>query len=142
MSRDWMRAVGSVAILLMSILGAIPTADAHHAVLRFNLEEMTATANRIFVGHCATVEETQEMIGQGMMPVTRYVFEVERAVKGQLPRQITVQQLGHPSHRALGKGGEVTMHGEAVTTKTIIHGMSSYQVGDRVLLFLIPNYLG
>jgi len=116
--------------------------DAHHAVLRFNLEEMTATANRIFVGHCTAVEESHEMIAQGMMPVTRYVFEVERAIKGQVTRQITVEQLGHPSHRALGKGGEATMHGEVVTSKTIIHGMSAYQVGDRVLLFLIPNYLG
>jgi len=141
MSRGWIRTLGSLAILLISTF-CLPTVNAHHAVLRFNLEEMTATANRIFVGHCTTVEETEEAIAQGMMPVTRYVFEVERAIKGKVPKQITVQQLGHPAHRALGKRGEVTMHGEAVTSKTIIHGMSDYHVGERVLLFLIPNYLG
>lgn len=142
MSRDSKRTLGLLAIFLISAIGAIPSADAHHAVLRFNLEEMTATANRIFVGRCTTVEETEETIAQGVMPVTRYDFEVERAIKGKVPRQITVQQLGHPAHRALGKRGEVTMHGEAVSSKTIIHGMSDYRVGERVLLFLIPNYLG
>ncbi|HXI93092.1 MAG TPA: hypothetical protein VNO24_24050 [Blastocatellia bacterium] len=116
--------------------------NAHHAVLRFNLEEMTATADRIFVGRCLAVAEAEEMIAQGMMPVTRYTFEVERAVKGKLPRRITFRQLGHPAHRALGKGGEMTMHGDAVTSSTFIHGMSVYGVGDRLLLFLIPDYLG
>ena len=116
--------------------------DAHHAVLRFNLEEMTATADRIFVGRCLAVDEAEEMIAQGMMPVTLYTFEVERAVKGKLPRRITFRQLGHPAHRALGKGGEMTMHGDAVTSRTFIHGMSIYGVGDRLLLFLIPDYLG
>jgi hypothetical protein len=116
--------------------------DAHHAVLRFNLEEMTATADRIFVGRCLAVEETVEVVAQGQMPVTRYTFEVERAIKGKLSRQITFRQLGHPAHRALGKSGEMTMHGQAVTPSTFIHGMSAYHVGDRMLLFLIPNYLG
>src|SRR6476660_4323988 len=72
--------------------------NAHHAVLRFNLEEMTATADRIFVGRCLAVDEGEEMIAQGMMSVTRYTFEVERAVKGKLPRRITFRQLGHPAH--------------------------------------------
>jgi hypothetical protein len=111
-------------------------------VLRFNLEEMTATADRIFVGRCLAVEETDEVIAQGHMPVTRYTFAVERAIKGKLARQVTFRQLGHPAHRALGKGSELTMHGEAVSPSTFIHGMSQYHVGDRLLLFLIPDYLG
>jgi hypothetical protein len=116
--------------------------DAHHAVLRFNLEEMTATADRIFVGRCLAVDEAEEMISQGLMPVTRYTFEVERAVKGKLPGRITFLQLGHPAHRAFGKGREMTVHGDTVTSSTFIHSMSEYGVGDRLLLFLIPNYLG
>src|SRR4029077_5918725 len=44
--------------------------------------------------------------------------------------------------RALGKGGEITMHGDAVSSSIFIHGMSVYGVGDRLLLFLIPDYLG
>jgi len=59
-----------------------------------------------------------------------------------LPKQIIFRQLGHPPHRALGKGGEMTIHGQAVTRDTFIHGMSEYKVGDRMVLFLIPDYMG
>jgi hypothetical protein len=75
------------------------------------------------------------------MPVTLYKFEVERAIKGQLPKQFTFRQLGHPARRALGKGGEVTMHGSKATPTAFFHGMSEYKVGDRLVLFLIPDYL-
>jgi len=136
------RTFSRLAIVALAMLHSPSSMNAHHAVLRFNLEEMTATADRIFVGRCLAVDETEEMIAQGMMPVTRYTFEVERAVKGKLPGQITFRQLGHPAHRALGKGREMTAHGEAVTPSTFFHGMSQYGVGDRVFLFLIPNYLG
>ena len=34
------------------------------------------------------------------------------------------------------------MNGRAVSPDTFIHGMSEYHVGDRLLLFLIPDYLG
>jgi hypothetical protein len=142
MAIRWMRMLASLALVAMVCLVAIRKIEAHHAVLRFNLEEMTATADRIFVGRCTAVEETEEMIAQGQLPVTRYTFAVERAIKGKLPKQITFRQLGHPAHRALGKGGEMTMHGQGVTPSTFIHGMSAYHVGDRMLLFLIPNYLG
>jgi hypothetical protein len=134
--------LASLAFAALAVLLSPYAMDAHHAVLRFNLEEMTATADRIFVGRCLAVDEIEEMIAQGMMPVTRYTFEVERAVKGKLPGRITFRQLGHPAHRAFGKGGEMTMHGDGVTSSTFIHGMIEYRVGDRVLLFLIPNYLG
>jgi hypothetical protein len=142
MSTRWMKMLAALALVAAVWSVATRTIEAHHAVLRFNLEEMTATADRIFVGRCLAVEETQEMIAQGQLPVTRYTFEVERAVKGKLPKQITFRQLGHPAHRALGKGGEMTMHGQVVTPGAFIHGMSVYHAGDRVLLFLIPNYLG
>lgn len=136
------RTLAAPAFAALAVLLWPYAMDAHHAVLRFNLEEMTATADRIFVGRCLAVDEAEEMIAQGMMPVTRYTFEVERAVKGKLPRRITFRQLGHPAHRALGKGGEMTMHGDAVSSSIFIHGMSVYGVGDRLLLFLIPDYLG
>jgi hypothetical protein len=143
MATRWMiRAMGWLALIAMALMIGPHATHAHHAVLRFNLEEMTATADRIFVGRCLAVEETVEVIAQGKMPVTRYTFEVERAIKGKLPRQITFRQLGHPAHRALGKSGEMTMHGQAVTPSAFIHGMSAYRVGDRMLLFLIPDYLG
>jgi hypothetical protein len=142
MSARWMRMFALTIFVALTLPVPTRMVDAHHAVLRFNLEEMTSTADRIFVGRCMAIEETEEIIAQGQMPVTRYTFEVERAVKGKLTKVITVRQLGHPAHRALGKGGEMTMHGRAVTPDTFIHGMSEYHIGDRMLLFLIPNYMG
>jgi hypothetical protein len=141
MSKRWASVMVSAALVAAIVLSSAGTIDAHHAVLRFNLEEMTTTADRIFVGRCLAVEETEEMIAQGKLPVTLYTFEIERAIKGKLPKQITIRQLGHPARRA-GKGGPITMHGRAVSPKTFLHGMSEYRVGDQMVLFLIPNYMG
>ncbi len=134
--------IGLAAVVITAIgLMSFQLSDAHHMVLRFNLEEMTATADRIFVGRCVAVDEGEEMIAQGMMPVTRYTFEVERAMKGRIPRRFTFRQLGHTARGKIAKRGEITMHGRVVTPDSF-HGMSEYAVGDRVVLFLIPNYLG
>lgn len=131
----------AICVMLLVLAVSCPL-DAHHMVLRFNLEEMTVTADRVFLGRCVGVEETQEIIAQGPLPITRYTFEVERALKGRLPRLLSFSQLGHPTKPASGKTGEITVHGRAVTADTFIHGMSEYRIGDRALLFLIPNYLG
>ena len=74
MAIGWVRMLVSLALVAAVIVICTRTGDAHHAVLRFNLEEMTATADRIFVGRCLAVEETDEVIAQGRMPVTRYTF--------------------------------------------------------------------
>jgi hypothetical protein len=116
--------------------------QAHHAVLRFNLEEMEATADRIFMGRCLSVEKTEEFAAGGMMPVTHYVFEVESALKGRFQKRIKFSQLGHPATPSKSKGGDITMHGQVVSTAEYIHGMSAYALGERVVLFLIPNYMG
>lgn len=142
MSTRWVRLMISLAVVAMAIAGSVFDTDAHHAVLRFNLEEMTVAADRVFVGRCVGVEETEEDVAQGRMPVTLYTFEVERAIKGRLPKQFTFRQLGHPARRALGKGGEMTMHGRKVSAKAFFHGMSEYETGDQLVLFLIPDYLG
>ena len=142
MTRCPVRMLALPALATLLLLATPRITGAHHAVLRFNLEEMTSTADRIFVGSCVAIEETEELIAQGKMPVTRYTFDVERAIKGKVSKQIIFNQLGHPAHRALGKGGETTMNGHAVSPDTFIHGMSEYHIGDRLLLFLIPNYLG
>ena len=131
----------SIAVVVLIIGSMVQQGSAHHAVLRFNLEEMVATADRVFVGVCVGAEDTTEFIAGGDLAVTRYTFELERAIKGKLPRQLTFMQLGHRSQPATGKGGQITMHGRAATPETI-HGMGEYSVGDRMVLFLIPNYLG
>ncbi len=134
------QAVGFAVVLgVLLILALSGPAGAHHAVLRSNLEEMTVAADRVFIGKCIAVQESDRMIAQGMMPVTDYTFQVERAIKGNLPSVLTFTQLGHAPKPAAGKGGEITMHGQAVTTASFIHGMSQYAVGERMLLFLVPE---
>lgn len=138
--RGYIRPSVSLALALVLELGGPIAGNAQVAVLRFNIEEMTATAERIFVGRCLAVEEIEEIIAEGLLPVTSYTFEVERAIKGRVPRQITIRQLGHLSHFA-GKGG-VAIHGRAASPRILLPGMPEYRVGDRLILFLIPNYLG
>jgi hypothetical protein len=136
------RTIVWLAVAACALAAAVRPGGAHHAVLRFNLEEMTATADRVFLGRCVAADETVERLAQGELPVTRYAFEVERALKGRVPRRVAFMQLGHPSKRALGKGVEIQMHGQAITPDTFIHGMAEYRVGDRFVLFLIPDYMG
>jgi len=124
---------------LLSILCLSASVNAHHAVLRSNLEEMTVAADRVFLGKCISVQESDRMIAQGMMPVTEYTFQVERVIKGNLPAIFTFTQLGHAAKTATGKGGELTSHGQVVTPGAFIHGMGQYAVGERLLLFLVPE---
>src|ERR1044072_1264817 len=131
----------AMTLVTFVILSGWHHSKAHHAVVRFNLEDMEATADRIFLGRCINVEETTEYIAQGQMPVTHYTFEVERAFKGTFNKKYKFTQLGHPT-RPLFKESGITMHGRTVKPGEFIHGMSEYEVGDRLLLFLIPNYLG
>lgn len=128
------KAVLSIAIIALYGLASSLIGDAHHLVRRVNLEEMSVMADRVFVGRCLSVVETEEEIAGGILPVTLYTFEIERAIKGRVSKQLTVKHLGHASRPA--KGGRLTMHGRAVSTKTFLHGMNPYKEGDRVMLFL------
>jgi hypothetical protein len=119
-------------------LGAWHAVDAHHAVLRFNLEEMTVTADRVFVGTCTGIEATRAFIAGGNLAVTRYTFSVERVLKGELPAQFTYTQLGHPPRPALK--GELNSNGRAVQRGMTLHGAAEFGVGDRLMMFLIPDY--
>jgi hypothetical protein len=101
-----------------------------------NLEEMTAVADNVFMGRCVSVEETREMVAGGSLPVTRYTFEVTRAVKGRMPKQITFTQVGHAPQRAIGKGDGIVSHGMRVKNGAFLHGASAYRTGDEVVLFL------
>src|SRR5215813_12676242 len=130
----------AAVITAIFALALVPSSGAHHMVLRFNLEEMTATADRVFMGRCSSAQETTEMISQGMLPVTIYTFDVERVIKGRIPAVFSFRQLGHAGS-AKAKADKLTIHGQAATPQ-VFHGMTDYRVGDRVVLFLIPDYLG
>jgi hypothetical protein len=132
----------SAGLLAATVLLAASSraVHAHHAVLRFNLEEMTLTADRIFVGTCVGVDATTDVIAQGRLPVTRYTFEVEQVLKGDVPARLTFTELGHPPGTPAKKGPAV--HGLLATPGLLLHGMSTFAIGSRMMLFLIPNYQG
>jgi hypothetical protein len=140
MFRNRNRLLLRVITATILLIGAVPSGIAHHMVVRVNLEEMTARADRIFVGQCVAVKESFQMIAQGNMPVTVYSFEVEQAIKGNLPKRLTFTQLGH-AQPVKARGGQVTMHGQPIGADTLLHGANYYQIGDHVLIFLVPNYL-
>ena len=136
MSMKLVKQLFSLSLMAVALLAGVFDASAHHAVIRVNLEEMTATADSVFMGRCMSVEETREMISGGNLPVTRYTFEVTRAIKGKLPKQITFTQVGHAPQRATGKGDGIVSHGMRVKNSAFLHGASAYRVGDEVVLFL------
>jgi hypothetical protein len=137
--KDTLRqALGSAWLTAALVAGAWHTLDAHHAVLRFNLEEMTITADRVFVGTCVGIEPTRELIAGGRLAVTRYTFAVEQVLKGDVPARFTFTQLGHPTRAAMK--GELSSHGQAVQLGLTLHGAADFAAGDRLMMFLIPNY--
>jgi hypothetical protein len=138
MQRTVRRAWEASLLTAALTLGAWHTVDAHHAVLRFNLEEMTLTADRVFVGACVGIEPTREFIAGGNLSVTRYTFDVEQVLKGEVPARLTFTQLGHPARPA--RNGELSSHGLAVERGLTLHGAAEFGVGDRLMMFLIPDY--
>jgi hypothetical protein len=130
--------IRGLAIAAGIVAWSASMAEGHHAVLRFNLEEMTLTADRIFIGRCVAIDETTDSVAQGTLPVTRYTFDVEQVIKGDVPQRFTFTQLGHPQGPPAKTG--IAMHGRAVTPAFSLHGMSAYPIGARMMLFLIPNY--
>src|SRR5262245_35087 len=117
------------ALLLAPLLLITRPADAHHAVLRFNLEELTVTADRVFIGRCVSIEPTIERLAGGNLSVTRYTFDVEQVLKGELPARFTFTQMGLPARAALK--GELSSHGQAVQRGLVLHGTAALNVGDR-----------
>ncbi len=121
------------SVLVLLLLSQIMPVKAHHAVLRFNLEEMVAAADRIFIGKCVNVTESEEFIAQGLLPVTTYTFAVSRVFKGDVPKTFTFKQLGF---RPLKAGQKMK-----ADPKYYIHGMKGFHVGDELMLMLIPQYM-
>ena len=82
-----------------------------------NLPEMVSLADRVFIGKCLRVEQISA--GSVPFPLTRYFFEVRRALKGTQPGEtVTFRQVdsGRP-----GSGPS---------------GLPRFQKGQEVLLFL------
>jgi len=123
---------------LLSLIFSGPIVNAHHAVLRVNLEEMIAGSSRIFIGTCVDARETYEHFAQGSAPVTVYTFKVSEVIKGDVPTIFTFKQRGHRSRQGKPRRGDVIIGGRVANPTTYFHGLSEYEVGDEVLLMLNP----
>jgi hypothetical protein len=84
------------------------------------LEEMAARAERVFVGEVTEVREGEDEYGA---PVTFVTFAVARSLKGQVPQQLTIKQLGG---RSGGGKGKILR----------IPGLPAYKEKEEVILFL------
>jgi hypothetical protein len=129
----------ATALTLFVGLVVCRSAGAHHAVLRFNLEEMVVIADRVFIGRCIGIEPGVQEIAQGRLKVTRYTFRVERALKGELPPRFTFTQLGHPPRPA--RRGEPSSEGRLLQTGIMLRDAPDYVVGDRLLMLLSPSHM-
>ena len=97
---------------------ALPSfAGTHFITLTYNLEQMVAAADRIFVG--TLIDATQDYVtaAGGDLPVTVYTFEVDEVLSGSIGDTLTIRQIGHQSD-PFGQG------------------MPRYEVGKTVMLFL------
>ena len=88
-------------------------------VRRLSLEEMVQTADRIFVGTCLAVDSRRDGYN---LQATYVTFQVIEPIKGKLAKTVVIKQIGST----------------APGTFRIV-GMPTYQVGEKVLLFLYPN---
>ena len=92
-------------------------AGTHFLTLTYNLEQMVAAADRIFVGTVIDATEDYISAAGGDLPVTVYTFEVEEVLSGVIGDTVTIRQIGHLSD-PFGQG------------------MPRYEVGKTVMLFL------
>jgi hypothetical protein len=114
-------------LLLASIalfLGSVPATEAAAPRL-ITLDELTASANRIFRGRCIGVEVGTADLAGARIPMTEYTFRVSDHLKGSRGDTITFRQVGTPKRgpRDLGRLG----------------GIPIYSPGTEYVLFLLPD---
>ncbi len=109
--------VGLISLSSFSFQALPLLAGPHIVTLTYNLEQMVAAADRIFVGKVIDATEDYVSAAGGDLPVTVYTFEVEEVLSGVIEDTLTIRQIGHQSD-PFGQG------------------MPRYEVGKTVMLFL------
>lgn len=106
-------------LFLLSLCGALQATT----LVRYDLEGLTRTADRVLVGTCRA-SQTELIAGQ---PYTRLTFEVGEVVKGEVGTRLEVCLPG-------GEYGGQRLH---------LAGMPEFAPGEEVVLFLTgPDRLG
>ena len=85
---------------------------------------MTASAARVFRGHCEHVTTEMVDVAGARLPVTTYTFRVAEHLKGKRSTGVTFRQVGRPDGgpRDLGR----------------LAGLPAYAPGTEYVLFLLP----
>jgi hypothetical protein len=89
-----------------------------------NLTDLTAKAERIFLGEVVSRTTGQDLLGH---PATVYTFRVEQGLKGTFSNTITIKQIGVAEPVEDPNTGVITFP---------IDGIPVYEPGHRYLLFL------
>lgn len=92
-------------------------------VLPLDLDQMTAAADRVFLGRVVAVRTGRDAQG---LPSTWTTFTVEEAIKGATSATVEIKQLGVDAPLADG-------------TVFRIPSLPSYRVGEELILFLHPD---
>src|SRR2546425_12894969 len=80
---------------LTILLGQALPSPAHHLVTEtYNLEQIIAKADRIFVGTVIGVTEDYVYAAGGNLPVTVYAFTVDEVLKGSVGQRSEERRVG------------------------------------------------
>lgn len=113
-------------ILFLSIISLLLAGEASAlTVLQLNLEQLTALAEKIFVGKCLSVKSETDEAGR---PVQYITFEVSEMLKGEPAETITFKQIGYSLSE------ETNLEG--ITVQGVFQEVPRYEAGEEAVIFL------
>lgn len=94
-------------------------------VMQMNLEQLTALAQKVFVGRVIAIKSITDSEGRSIQEVTYQVIEM---LKGDPEREITFRQLAN-SQQKIKQSGGLTLHSMDLD-------LPEYKVGEESVVFL------
>jgi hypothetical protein len=136
--RKYIRTMG---MLLASV--TITAAAEATMVMPLSVEEMTARADKIFVGTCTKVEHSVTADG---MPVIDVTFTVSESLKGQVGETLTFRQLDPTPQQpqdSTFQHQDALVRARPMWSAALLAGVPTYVPGEEAMLFLAkPGALG
>ncbi len=97
--------------------------------VKMNLAELVSRSRRIFAGKCVAAESDYVVAPGGVrLAVTKYTFEIRRALKGSLGQTLQIRQLRSAAVES-GLG----------ISKSIVAGLPVYEIGREYVLLLTAD---
>lgn len=117
---------------LTILLGQALPSPAHHLVTEtYNLEQIVAKADRIFVGTVIGVTEDYVYAAGGNLPVTVYAFTVDEVLKGSVGQTLSIKQIGHRSNPS-SLFGHLPAYEDGMVVMLFLHADSQYGLTSPV----------